>query len=91
MQFDETIPGADLVNKGLIDLKSNRISVEALLVLIARPWFERRNIPIPCIYLSDDAEMCLYALLEEQDAKNAYSRYNALIRRLVSFEHIAGL
>jgi len=89
MQFDEAIPGADLVNKGLIDLACNRQSVEALLVLIARPWFESRNIPIPKVHLADDAEMCLYALLEEQDAKSAYSRYNALLRRLVSFEHIA--
>jgi hypothetical protein len=37
----------------------------------------------------DDAEHRLYELLSREDGDSAHARYNALIRRLVSFERAA--
>jgi hypothetical protein len=81
------LPGAELIEQGLLDLAAGRESVEALLVSIGNPrlrciGFEIAA-PIP------DAEHRLYELLARADSDSAHSRYNALIRRLVSFERAA--
>lgn len=81
------LPGADLVAKGLDDLERGVESAEALLVSIGAPRLAtlgievRRPVPTP--------ELRLYALLAREDADAAHSRYNALVRRLVSFERAA--
>jgi hypothetical protein len=81
------VPGFELVEKGLSDLERGIESIEALLVSIGAPRLERLGIeprattPAP--------EHRLYALLAKDDADSAHSRYNALIRRLVSFERAA--
>ena len=87
------MPGADLVEQGLRDVAAGRESEAALLVLIGAPrlrrlglvvsapppeWFATPHDPSP--------EHRLYALLVRVDADSAHSRYNALIRTLVSFE-----
>jgi hypothetical protein len=81
------LPGAELVRKGLEDLGQGLESAEALLVSIGAPRLARLGIevasPIP------SAEHRLYELLRSEDADGAHSRYNALIRRLVSFERAA--
>ena len=81
------LPGEELVRKGISDLQRGRESVEALLVSIGAPRLESlgirvpRPIPVP--------EHRLYALLAAEGPDSAHSRYNALIRRLVSFERAA--
>lgn len=81
------LPGEDLVRKGLADLARGEESVEALLVSIGAPRLEGVGLsvsgPIP------DAEHRLYESLAVEDPDSAHSRYNALLRRLVSFEHAA--
>ena len=81
------LPGADLVEKGLADLDRGVESEEALLVSIGAPRLTRLGYrvaaPLP------DAEHRLYGLLALEDPDAAHSRYNALIRRLVSFERAA--
>ena len=78
------LPGGDLVEKGLQDLGSSRETVEALLVSIGAPRLRRVGLevadPLP------NPEHRLYALLAEEEPDAAHSRYNALTRRLVSFE-----
>jgi hypothetical protein len=81
------LPGEDLVRKGIADLERGIESVEALLVSIGAPrleglGFEVSN-PIP------SPELRLYELLAREDSDSAHSRYNALVRRLVSFERAA--
>jgi hypothetical protein len=81
------LPGEDLVRKGIADLERGIESVEALLVSIGAPrleglGFEVLN-PIP------SPELRLYELLAHEDSDSAHSRYNALVRRLVSFERAA--
>jgi hypothetical protein len=87
MSFSADLPGADLVRTGLGDLARDQVSVEALLVSIGAPRLRRCGIDVPNPVA--DPEHRLYALLAAADPDGAHSRYNALIRRLVSFERAA--
>jgi hypothetical protein len=86
--IDPTLPGADLVEKGIDDLSRGVESAEALLVSIGAPRLRSRA-GIDVTGDIEDPERRLYALLAETDPDSAHSRYNALIRRLVSFERAA--
>jgi hypothetical protein len=80
------LPGAELVVKGLRDLGEEHYSVEAMLVLVAGPRLRRLGLAVPpCASVPRPYEHQLYALLEQTRGRDAYSRYNALIRRIVSF------
>jgi hypothetical protein len=81
------LPGADLVRKGLSDLSAGQRTPEALLVAIGRPRLLRLGLDVPHRY--ERPELLLYELLAADDPGGAHSRYNALIRRLVSFERAA--
>jgi hypothetical protein len=83
-----TLPGADLVEAGLRDLASGRSSQEAVLVLVGATRLRRLGLPVPQRRVACP-EHELYRLLHDQDQDSAHSRYNALIRRLVSFERAA--
>ena len=78
-------PGGDLIRQGLEDLAQGRESEPALLVLIGAPRLRRLGLDIPKGNASPP-EHKLYELLAKSDPDSAHSRYNALIRRLVSFE-----
>ena len=82
-----SLPGGDLIERGLDDRAHGVSSVEGLLVSIGAPRLQRLGVhvadPIP------SAERRLYEQLRAQDADSAHARYNALIRRLVSFERAA--
>ena len=82
--IDITIPGAGLIEKGLEDLQQGRRSEEALLVSIGAPRL--RALGIEVREPLGDPEHELYALLSESRGDGAHSAYNALVRRLVSFE-----
>ena len=81
----EVFPGGDLVQEGLVDLGRGIESIPALLVLIGAPRLRRIGLPVPESLISSP-EHRLYERLAESDPDSAHSRYNALIRRLVSFE-----
>ncbi len=82
----ETLPGGDLIARGLDDLSHHRESVEALLVAIGGPRLRRLGLQVIEV---PSAEHRLYELLARDNPDAAHSRYNALIRRLVSFERAA--
>jgi hypothetical protein len=84
---DETLPGSDLIAAGLEDLSRGVHSIPALLVSIGTPRLRRLGYQIPNPI--SDPERCLYDLLHQADPDAAHSRYNALVRRLVSFERAA--
>ena len=86
MELD-ALPGADLVETGLADLSRGVFSVEALLVSIGAARLRRTGIDVPAAIPYPEDK--LYELLAEADPDSAHSRYNALIRRLVSFERAA--
>ena len=83
----DSLPGAELIQQGLADLRSGNESVEALLVSIGAPRLRAVGVPVPAPIPSPEHK--LYALLAEERDDGAHSAYNALIRRLVSFERAA--
>ena len=83
----EGLPGAELVIAGLRDLDAGRITGPALLVLVASPNLRRLGVTLPePPTVERPYEHRLYDLLVEQHGDGAHSRYNALIRRIMSFE-----
>jgi len=84
----DALPGGDLIARGLADQVAGRDSAEALLVEIGAPRLRRLGIPARTRE-GVAAEHRLYDLLAETNPDSAHSRYNALIRRLVSFERAA--
>jgi hypothetical protein len=77
---------AELVLKGLHDLEHTEDSIEALLVLIGAPKLRSLGVTVPVEESSSSPEHRLYARLSAEDSHTAHGRYNALVRRLVSFE-----
>jgi len=86
MTWDD-LPGGALVREGLDDLQHGRETAPALLVAIGAPRLRRLGIPVP--ETAQDPEHRLYALLARTEGDAAHSRFNALIRLLVSFERTA--
>ncbi len=84
---DETLPASDLIQAGIEDLTAGIESVPALLVSIGAPRLRRLGFVFPPPIPSP--EIRLYELLRRSDPDAAHTRYNALIRRLVSFERAA--
>ena len=83
----ETLPGADLVMQGIADLSAGRESIEALTVSIGAPRLRSVGVELSTPIASPEHK--LYALLATEKGNAAHSAYNALIRRLVSFERAA--
>jgi len=81
------LPGADLVERGIDDLRHGRESAEALLVSIGAPRLRSAGIEVQGAIAGPEHK--LYLLLAQQKGNAAHSAYNALIRRLVSFERAA--
>ena len=79
-----SLPGGDLVETGLRDLVKRAVSDESLLVSIGRPRLVQLGLDVPAGF--DNPEHRLYDRLSEQFGDAAHGRYNALVRRLVSFE-----
>lgn len=84
-----SLPGADLVEQGIIDLRAHRETPEALLVSIGFPRLRMLGIDVP--EPISTPEHRLYELLAQDDADAAHGRYNALVRRLVSYERAAAV
>jgi hypothetical protein len=82
----DRLPGGDLVAEGLRDLAAGHDTVAALLLQIGAPRLQRLGI---AVLPRADAEHRLYERLAIDDPLTAHSRYNALLRRLVSFERAA--
>jgi hypothetical protein len=81
------LPGADLVARGIEDLQAENETQEALLVSIGAPRLRALGIDVPSPIV--EPEHRLYRLLARDDVDAAHGRYNALVRRLVSFERAA--
>jgi hypothetical protein len=81
-------PGEDLIEQGIRDLAQGLETIPALLVSIGAPRLRRLRLPIPSNVLSSP-EHRLYEKLRTSHADAAHSQYNALIRRLVSYERAA--
>ncbi len=84
----EAFPGWELVSQGLADVSDRRITLFACLVAIALPRLRRAGLiddsdGARCV---EEPEKTLYRLLL-CESDDAYGRYNAMLRRLIRFEH----
>ncbi len=82
-----TLPGADLVAAGIEALRRGETTEEALLVLIGAWRLRAAGLDVPAAPdLETSPEIALYGMIAARRSADAHSRYNALVRRLVSFE-----
>ena len=80
------LPGEALLRQGLTDFQGGRCTIPACLVGMARTRLRRAGLLTGEVASSlVEPELRLYRLLR-QEGGDAYSRYNALVRELVSFE-----
>ncbi len=78
------LPGEELVRAGARDLAEGLESEAALIVAIAARRLRALGIGVPECESTDTSHR-LYDLLSERDVASAHSRYNALVRRMLSF------
>ncbi len=88
MRIDH-LPGAELVADGIADLRSGRDTTSAALVRMAAPRLRDIGLEIPATQSEQPGGHRLYDLLSSADPAGAYSRYNALVGRMVSFAQAA--
>jgi hypothetical protein len=81
----DSLPAQDLISAGVLDLQHERETIAAFLVAIGAPKLRRLGLSLPAI-LPSNPEHRLYDLLARSGTDSAHSRYNALIRKLVSFQ-----
>lgn len=86
-QVSAGLPGAELIERGLADLARGRETVGALLVSIAAPRLRASGFAVSSPI--ENADLRLYHQLGTEFGNGAHSRYNALLRRLVSFQRAA--
>jgi hypothetical protein len=84
--MDAELPGSDLVTAGLRDLADGLETEQAFLVSIGASRLRALGFELDPLA---DADLRLYELLRAEDENSAHSRYNSLVRRLVSFERAA--
>ena len=83
----ENLPGAEIVEQGLVDARAGKLTVFVCLLWIAMPTLHQAGLipeevmATPC----PEPELALYRLLRNEGG-DAFGRYNSLLRRLVSFE-----
>lgn len=82
-----TLPGAELVERGLRDLDARAETVESLLVSLAAPGLRALGFTVREPF--EEPELRLYRHLAARHGAGAHARYNALLRRLVSFQRAA--
>lgn len=80
-----TMPGVEMILKGIEDKQNGHATVELYLVEIASPLLVKAGL-IDEVATSIDDEIKLYNLLNTSGETNAYGKYNSLMRRLASFE-----
>jgi hypothetical protein len=83
-----SLPAGELIVTGLRDLHEQRETIASLLVSIGAPKLRSLGLDVPeaSSCYGSTPEHRLYDLLASDDSDSAHSRYNALIRKLVSFE-----
>ena len=85
--FATGLPGADLVEKGLRDLERGEETIASLLVSMSAPRLSGLGLAVTAPF--PDAELRLYRHLAALHGAAAHSKYNSLVRRIVSYQRAA--
>lgn len=80
---DVGLPGGDVVDKGLLDLAAERVTVESLLLSLAAPRLRREGVPLSTVHTNPENR--IYDLLSRTEGDLAHARYRAYLRQLASF------
>ncbi|OYW74765.1 MAG: hypothetical protein B7Z37_16355 [Verrucomicrobia bacterium 12-59-8] len=83
----DQLPGGELIIRGLADYAEGRLALESCLLAVGWNRLQRGGLPRPTRspVRFPEPEMQLYSILRSEQG-DAFSRYNALLRRLISFE-----
>lgn len=84
-----SLPGAEIVTAGLADLEADRDTANADAVLMAASRLRAAGVDVPLRITAVPAAHRLYEKLASEDPLGAHSRYNAIVRRVVSFVRAA--
>lgn len=81
------LPGGELIQRGLADYADGRVTPESCLLAIGWSRLHRGGLELPTKSPArfPEPELQLYRLLCAEPG-DAYSRYNSLLRRFISFE-----
>jgi hypothetical protein len=84
---DPALPGSEIVLQGLADIQRGAITPFSILLFVAAPRFRLLGIEVPPLSGLKDPNATPYEhqLYELLRTEGGYSRYNALMRRMVSF------
>ena len=83
----DDVPGQELIDAGLDALRQRELTIEALLVTVGAPRLRTLGLHVPeAPAMPTQPELALYQAIGLAHPDDAYSRYNALIRRLISYE-----
>lgn len=83
------LPGAEIISRGLADLAAGHDTSEADAVAMASHRLRDVGIAVPPTTGAVPASHRLYEKLADEDPRNAHSRYNAIVRRVVRFARAA--
>jgi hypothetical protein len=84
-----SLPGHELIPRGVRDLQKGVESIEALVVSIGAPRLRHLGVELGQPFAAPEGR--LYRLLADAHGDAAHSRYNGLIRRLTSYERALAL
>lgn len=83
-QLPKNLPGGDIILPGFDDLESNKETIASLLISIASQNIMRAGVQVSRVI--PDPEIKLYQILCDEFGNRAHSKFNSLIRLLISFE-----
>jgi hypothetical protein len=81
----QSLPGAEIVLPGILDLEAGRRSVNATAVQCAATRLRGIGLNAPGADDDGPATHRLYELLSDELGDGAHSRYNAILARVASF------
>lgn len=82
------LPGQELVDAGLDDLRRGDFTATAYLVLEARTRLEQLGHVVPPAAVEQPSHR-LYEVLEMENGATAHGRHHALLRRMTSYVRAA--
>ncbi len=79
------LPGAEILEAGLADLKANRYSPEALAICALEGRLRKCGVDVPESNLAGDAEVLMYKELGRIGERNPHAAMNGIMRRLDAY------
>ena len=79
------LPGAEIVEPGLADLRNGQLTEDALAVLAVATRLRPVGVDVPTGFDEIGASVALYERLAARLGDGAHARHHALIARLLSY------